>query len=408
MAQGITFLASIALARIFTSEDFGVFGVFMSFTSIISPVIALRYDNAIPLPAHADKAKKLLIVSILVTASLASLLILLAILNQNTGWLFSGHNLNENRLLILVPVFSLVWGMYHAWDFWLVRIKKFGKSSWLKIIQSSGVALGSIGLGLAGMSTGMIWGYVGGNIVVSLVSISQSIRHGIWKDLPSWKEMKETMREFAIFPFQQAGPVLINSISLWLPIIIINFHYDDATTGYYSLVRQVLSIPLFLASMAVSKVLFQDLADKVNQGKNLTPRINNVMIANGVIGVLALGVVFFAFEPVFLWIYGADWEPSVAFGLIMIFSIVVKFIFVPGVVLLTVLKKLKIAALWQGVHFLILVSFYFVETDFMTFLKGLVLAESVIYLLIGGIVWFQARAYDRNLTNAATRENDID
>jgi O-antigen/teichoic acid export membrane protein len=50
LGQAITVLVSPILTRLYTPEDFGVFGVYASILGIVTVVASLRYEYALPLP----------------------------------------------------------------------------------------------------------------------------------------------------------------------------------------------------------------------------------------------------------------------------------------------------------------------------------------------------------------------
>ena len=50
VAQGVTFVMMIVLARIYTPRDMGLLATYVSVASILVAVAALRYDMAIMLP----------------------------------------------------------------------------------------------------------------------------------------------------------------------------------------------------------------------------------------------------------------------------------------------------------------------------------------------------------------------
>ncbi|MGQ9623675.1 MAG: lipopolysaccharide biosynthesis protein, partial [Candidatus Caldatribacteriaceae bacterium] len=60
LGQAVTVLVSPILTRLYSPEDFGVFGVYASLLGIVAVIASLRYEYAIPLPEEDETAANIL------------------------------------------------------------------------------------------------------------------------------------------------------------------------------------------------------------------------------------------------------------------------------------------------------------------------------------------------------------
>src|SRR5690625_3719223 len=82
-AQVITMVLSPIITRLYGPEAFGLMGAFMAIVNIITPIAALTYPIAIVLPKRDQEAKGLIHLSLIITAVLSIIsLILLALFNN--------------------------------------------------------------------------------------------------------------------------------------------------------------------------------------------------------------------------------------------------------------------------------------------------------------------------------------
>jgi O-antigen/teichoic acid export membrane protein len=83
LAQVISFAMMPIISRLFTAEDFGVFGTFQSILGIASAGITLQYIQAIVLPKEKKDAINVFFVSTLSVALIAMILFAISALLQN-------------------------------------------------------------------------------------------------------------------------------------------------------------------------------------------------------------------------------------------------------------------------------------------------------------------------------------
>ncbi len=147
VAQLIPIALSPVLARIYSTDDFAVFGIFYSTLLMLSVIAAAKYEVAIVVPKSESESRKVAMVS-----AIASLFVfvLLAIVSMLFSDAFVDYVDNQKIRpwipLILIGV--LITGLYQSTSYWLIRRAKFKDLAINKVSQrvfegASNLALGS-------------------------------------------------------------------------------------------------------------------------------------------------------------------------------------------------------------------------------------------------------------------------
>ena len=171
-AQAFSVIIYVVLSRIFTEEDFGVFGLYMNILNIVVIFSTARYDQAILLPKSDRESMNLLGLSGLISVGV-SLLLLLLIVPLNPAicrWLGSDE---ISTWLYFIPLSTLLVAWFTILNNHANREKQYRLIAGANIGQSVGNSMTKLGLGfMVAGAAGLIIGVVSGQIVGFLVFIA--------------------------------------------------------------------------------------------------------------------------------------------------------------------------------------------------------------------------------------------
>ena len=166
MAQAITFLVSLALARLYTDHEFGDFAVFSAAVIILSSLATGRYEMAIMLPKEQRDAVSLLVLSLLITAVVSIVVLIVIFFAQpfltpffhDQGWAV--------HWLFLIPLTVFIKGCLQAVKVWSNRNKQFSRNATGAVSNASLKAAFSVGWGV-------LWSGAWGLIVAQALGFFQ-------------------------------------------------------------------------------------------------------------------------------------------------------------------------------------------------------------------------------------------
>jgi O-antigen/teichoic acid export membrane protein len=315
VAQAINIGASPIITRIYQPEAFGILGLFISVTTILSAVSTLSYSHAINLPREDSDARKLFAVSVTV-ALLFSALLLIAFMmgsgviaprvpGENPYWLFS-----------LVPVVLISAAFSQAGSHWLIRKQAFYVSSRIAVIVAFIQNLAKIGFGLR-WATGLVLVTVStaAGVIAALLFTSAAGRGGAFQrdkigsptGRAKLRQFQDVAARYRDFPIYRTPQVLLNGLTQNLPVIGLAAMFDPAAAGLFALSHRVLLLPSDILGKAVSQVFLARFAEAVHGRDDLSRLVSRATLGLGLVGLGPLLVVVVWGPPLFGFLFGSEW-----------------------------------------------------------------------------------------------------
>ncbi len=390
LAQAFSVVIYIVLSRIYTEEDFGVFGLYMNILNITIIFSTAKYELAILLPKSEKDAVNLLGLSGLISL-LVSLLLLGIVVSMNDlicSWLGSEE---ISVWLYFIPLSTLMVGWFTSFRNFSNRQKKYRLIAGANIGQSISNSLLKLGLGvvIAG-AAGLIFGVIFGQLVGFLVFFGVHWRlNGSKAGWISWSEMKRLGRQYRLFPKYNMWQGLINNLSGAFPVFILSSYFSTGIAGLYTFGYMILYRPVNLVANAFYQVLFQRFAEKRQQNSSLRPEV--VLFLKRTTQVLllpfiALGIFF---PEIFGFIFGDKWIEAGRYAQILLpwifmVSLVMPLSFIPDLY-----KKQRVAMLIDMVKLVARLGGLVVGVILENVYIGLLLYSGFSTLIIGySLFWY--------------------
>lgn len=382
-AQILTILAAPVLTRLYGPEDFGVWALYMSITSIISIIACLRYDYSIMLPESEEEAVNLLGLSFLAALAVTGLTIPFIWYFQT--WIVDLLNAPQiGTYLWLVPPFVFVNGVFLALNQWNSRTKLFKRLSFARVFSSVSTTATQITLGIVEKpvtATGLIGGSLAGQSVATFVlggQIWRDDRHLIKKSL-GWKKIYEGAIRHRKLPLIDIWSALMNSISWQLPAFLLSAFFTPAVVGFYSLGFRLLQLPMSFIGGSISQVFYQRASRAISEGtlSTLVEGVFRMLVLIGMFPILILTIVG---SDVFTVIFGSAWTEAGVYAQILSLWAFVWFISSPLTTIYLVVEEL---------HFGFNYNLFNLTTRFLSLTIGGLLGSARIALAlfsISGIV----------------------
>lgn len=311
-AQGITFLLAPIITRLYGPEAYGIMGTFNSFINIIIPVAALTYPIAIVLPKNDQNAKGIIKLSLVITAIIAFVTLLLLLLFDN--YIIELFNLHEiENFLLLIPIVVIFAGLMQVSEQWLIRTKQFSINARVTFFQSFIINGGKAGIGFF---------YPSAVVLVALTVLSNGLKAAMMmffskrrtyikneKKYESEKKfsLKELAKKHSDFPLYRAPETFLNAISQSLPILMLTAFFGPISAGFYTLGRSVMGIPGQLIGKSIGDVFYPRIAEAANNGEKLTPIVTKATIILASIGIVPFGIVILFGPELFSFVFGEQW-----------------------------------------------------------------------------------------------------
>ncbi|MCH1547304.1 MAG: oligosaccharide flippase family protein, partial [Flavobacteriaceae bacterium] len=232
IAQAIPIAISPILTRIYSPEDFGVFALYLSISSIIAIGATGRYELAINLPAKDEDAIQILWLSCILTL-LVSFFTLTVILlfNNNISSLLQNDSIGV--WLYFVPLTILFSGIYQSFNYWHNRKKKYAVLSKSRVVQTFNTS--AVNLGIGAVAKGGVGGLVFGNLIGVFLSSFYMIYVFFKIDMPKVeikkKQIKKLAKRYINFPKYDVMASFFNISANQLTNLFFNIFFGAITSG---------------------------------------------------------------------------------------------------------------------------------------------------------------------------------
>ncbi|MFC3039864.1 lipopolysaccharide biosynthesis protein [Virgibacillus xinjiangensis] len=327
IAQLVPIIISPILTRIFSPEEFGLLGLYVAITSVLSVFSNARYEMAIVLPRDKQDALDLLKLSLYVAIIFSSsLLVINTIFNHELSTILGDKQIAP--YLYFIPISVLFLGIFKSFNYWNSRERAYKRLAINRVFQSSSLSGSQVIMGWSNfLGNGLIFGQLFGQLISSLrlayISIRESKINLVKVNVKNTLRLAKTYKEFPIYSTWSS---FFNSFSLQLPIFLLTGYFSSSVVGFYSLSYRFLNLPMNLIGGSVSQVFYQQAAKYYGVSnkkfKNLTLKTFRNML---IIGSIPMSIVFGFGDILFRFIFGEEWEIAGQFSRLLSPSILFVF-----------------------------------------------------------------------------------
>jgi O-antigen/teichoic acid export membrane protein len=381
IAQAIPIAISPILTRIYTPEDFGVFALYLSITSVIAVAAAGRYEFAITLPPKDEDAVQILWLSCLITF-IVSLIILSVVVLFNSEITALLGNERISIWLYFIPVTVFLSGIYQSYNYWFNRKKQYGKLSKSRVVQT--VSSGSVNLGLGyvfkGGALGLVVGNIFGQLLSALYFIFLFIRNPRQINTqPSKVKMIALAKRYRDFPKFDVLASFFNVGSNQVTHIFFNSFFTAVISGYFYLTQKIIQAPVTLIAGAIQDVFKMEVVN-LHIAKGNTRRLFlRTLKKLALLAIFPTLIIFFFAEDIFTFVFGSDWAVAGEYARIFTPVFFMRFLSFPLSYMFYVREKQKYNIIGQFLLFISIISTFLIGKNYSA--ETTVILLSLVYSL---------------------------
>lgn len=318
-------LATMPLvARLYDPVDFGVLAVFISILTPLLVASSFRYDLAIPLP-RSDKDSRVLLLLALLMNFAVSVCVMLGVVACGK-WIADIFRVPQLvSVLWILPVTLIGAGTYRSYRMWAVRRRDFKAVARTRITQAVAGSVVQIGFGLAGIGAlGLAMGQL-----VGFSAGTMRLARGSWisrnelRSATLWRRMRILARRYDRFPKYDVLASLINSVSLFLPALLLPVFFRPEVAGFYMLADRAMAAPLSLLSQSIGQLVYSRSPDAVRNNRIGYLTIRVLLGLSLTLSIPTLIIVFFGTE-IFIYAFGGNWAEAGVYASWLIIGIMIQ------------------------------------------------------------------------------------
>jgi len=365
------------LARIYTPDAYGNFGVYMAIVSNISMVSMLMLPNAFVIPKKEKEFASLLQLTSFLAISTSVLTFLIFSLFGNQIASFFNHDGPQWWYYLIGPSLFLV-NFKQINSNWIIRLKLFKKSVKVGFVTSLLGRLFNLIYGL--LSRGAIAGLILGEITGKTIGLFVQIKiilsgnyHILLKGF-SFKKIWNALSQYRNYPLFLLPGNYLNLLAGQLPIFLFSSAFGFQMVGFYTFSLALLDMPLRLIGNSISPVFLQKAAEvQNNQPEKLGAITKEAFQKLLFVALIPFGLISAFGDYLFLLVFGENWEMAGTFCRILSVFYMFRLSVSPISSVLAIIRKEKYNLFNSGVIFTLRV---------ISLLVGVYLIQDIIIALL--------------------------
>ena len=367
LAQAVSILASPILSRLFTPEDYGLLGTYLSVVTILSLLATARYDYVILLPKSERSAANVLGLSSVILVIYVLLVFMGIIVGLSLGF-FDSDILG--KWIYIVPFSLFMLSLNQVFNYWHNRKQRYKLIALKRIAQTLSVAICAITLGLTEISSGglLIANIVGSSIGLAVFSVTLFIKDAHEVSQVTLQEMKKIGFVYIKYPKYVLPANLLSGSSHELPVLFLSAYAGAFYTGQYAFMRRIITLPMRLIGGATASVFRQKAAQLFNDTGNCFHLYTATLKKLLFVAIPSFSFLFFAGPALFTIIFGDAWSEAGQYVRILVPMFFFQMLDSPLSSVALVAGREKYSFLWQLSKLLL---------TLLSFIVGLLVLQSV-------------------------------
>lgn len=301
----IPLIATPILSRIYTPNYFGEWGIFASLFTILSVVLFGCYEHVI-IKSTDEEFKYACRLSFYVSIAIIVLVALIFLVGDKLEIPFF-LEFPSKTFFILYLILSSVLGIFQNIS---NRIGAYSILALSFIIAGVGQATLRIFFGYIPIFQN---GLIAGTVIAQLVCVLFFISRKYWiyiinlVTFSKYTEVIKLAKKYNKFPLYDAPATLLAFAAFNLPTIILSLYYSRADIGCFSIVIQLLLMPMSFIGSAMGRVYYQQISHSENNNeiRNKTISILKITIYLSLLPTLFL---ILGGDKIVIYFLGAKWH----------------------------------------------------------------------------------------------------
>lgn len=304
-AQVLSILAAPLLTRLYSPVELGIYTLAITAVALFGPALCLKYDMVLVISQDPDESRDLVWLSLCLGFFLSAL-----IAPFFSFWVLAPHLQNgalwaTGSVIFALLMLQVLWNVGTAVLGFDGRFSRIASATVARslVSNSSFIAMGGLGAGIAGLLGGQFAGVAVAALVVTC---------GLGSNLVGGSTIGRMQRAASRYGRQalfNAPAALMATAAFGTVALFIAYAYSAEAVGYYSLGYRLLGIPLVVLSGSVSRVFFRSFASAVDRGDGVRLYGQAAMVLALIVTPSFFIVALFA-PSAFSWAFGARWEQA--------------------------------------------------------------------------------------------------
>lgn len=305
-AQIIVILATPILSRLYTPEEFGAYGIFITVVGLLSTIAALGYDMAIVKEDKEEDAYHLFQTCVLISFSSSFIFFLLSQIFSDAITM---------SFIAFVPLGMFFYAVNNSIYSLLNRYELYAILSKVQVLRSIIIIALQTACGFLGfIYYGLVLGVLISALAVGIYGYSQLIANQKIRSNISKNSVKKLLNKNIDFARYGVPQNIVGYFSSNSPIFILSIYFNMVTVGAYFFAVKLVQMPANFIGASVKRVFYRK-AHTLRSDLTSLSELYNKMTITMIAIISPIATLWFIYaEIIFPMVFGEGWMQAAVFS----------------------------------------------------------------------------------------------
>jgi O-antigen/teichoic acid export membrane protein len=279
----IPILITPLLARLYSPLDYGEWGIFSGYVTILSVVVCGGYEAAIIRCHRKEDILNVFSLCLMINLCFNLFLLFFISLAELMDWTYvqaiSGR--------WFIPFYLLLTGIIATGQNYANKIELYSILAVSQVLTGLVQAIARLALGFWGIEVnGLILGAIISLFICSLYLVCRINVTSQIKESFSINRISHLLIRFKKFPLFDSTSTLLIYASNHIPIIILAFYFPKEIVGCYTMVLQLLLMPMAFVGSNMGRVYYKEISGNENCISQLSLKVFQISFLLGIASIL--------------------------------------------------------------------------------------------------------------------------
>ena len=349
VSQVVPLIATPFLTRIYDPEQFGQFALFASTCAIIGSINTGRLEAALFIERSTAGENTVIMTSLFITIVVTT--ISAVFLLASKAWFGCFRDLSYAETVVglaLLSLFVLSFGIYKILYNLSIKLRDFGSVAKIRAVKGVSTSSSTLGIGLWAPSSGLILGYLIGELYMSAAMIvKHQLRLNELRRELAIRRIRKGIRRHRGFLTLSTPADGISSLANNIPTILIGSFFGATVVGWYGFTHRLLTAPISMIASSVVDAFKTEASEQyatTGEFTKLFKRTSGLLISLSIIPCI---VAFLFADELFAIVFGQKWRVAGEYASILSLLYFIRFVVSPLTYTVNIIERQDVTLVWS-------------------------------------------------------------
>lgn len=348
VSYSIPIITTPILSRMYTPDDYGAWGVFSSYVVLLAVMTCGGYECAIVKARGRAEAYSLMGLSFCFNLVFCILILLILLFSTFLKWDY----VNSISGRFYIPLFVFLSGCVAIYRNYANSVEKYNIYAFSQVLSGATQVFFRIAFSFLHFNNGLIMGSNGALFCdLSFLSLKLKVAKNIVRNA-SIVQFKKQMYANRKFPLFDVPSTLLNYSANSLPVIILASFFSPGVVGCFTMMVQLLLIPMAFVGSAMGNVFYKQIASSIDE-QNIATVSSSVFKVSFLLGLLPISFLVIGGDYFIDFFLGSQWVTARPLAFLLSLWVLPTIMFAPLLPIYRVKNSQNVLMIYMAITFVL-------------------------------------------------------